>query len=184
MMTCLIGLNHFLTKYMLGGFDTPSSFVEHLSNTRWKKTITHSPMNFFKTLAMVGLVGVGMVAIGLCTDSHGCFQPGGGGTVHIPPDGILSNQPTQLKITFSVWGAGSGRLDHRYTDVICLYRINESGDYHRISGVVIKADDKHMEMKFTIPPLDLKRGDTVDYQFEMLFDGHANSRPGGILKIK
>ena len=113
----------------------------------------------------------------------GCYRPGGGGTVHLPPDGILSNQPTELKITFSVWGAGSGRLDHRYTDVSCVYRVNESGDYHRLSGVVIRADDKHMEMKFTIPPLDLKTGDKLGYQFEMLFDGHKNSRAGGTLKI-
>lgn len=114
----------------------------------------------------------------------GCYQPGGGGTVHLPPESFSSNQPTELKITFSVWGAGSGRLDRRYTDVTCLYRINESGDFHRLTGTVVSANEKDMEMKFTIPPLDIKEGERVDYQFEMLFDGHRNTREGGTLIVK
>lgn len=114
----------------------------------------------------------------------GCYRPGGGGTVHIHPDEILSNQPTELKISFSVWGAGSGRLDRRYTDVACIYRINESGDPHRLTGSVISADHENMEMKFLIPPLDLKLDDSVEYAFEMLFDGHKNTRTGGTLKVK
>jgi len=120
------------------------------------------------------------IFIGLFT---GCYRPGGGGTGHHPPDGISSNQPTELKLTFSVWGAGSGRLDKRYTDVICFYRINESGEYRRLTGSVVSADDKNMEMRFTIPPLNLNEGDTVDYYFEMLFDGHTNTRPGGNLQM-
>jgi len=120
------------------------------------------------------------IFIGLFT---GCYRPGGGGTGHHPPDGISSNQPTELKLTFSVWGAGSGRLDKRYTDVICFYRINESGEYRRLTGSVVSADDKNMEMRFIIPPLNLNEGDTVDYYFEMLFDGHKNTRPGGNLQM-
>ena len=113
----------------------------------------------------------------------GCYRPGGGGTGHNPPDGISNNQPTELKLTFSVWGAGSGRLDQRYTDVFCFYRIGESGAYIRLSGSVVSADDKNMEMRFIIPPLNLHEGDTVDYYFEMLFDGHKNTRHGGKLQM-
>lgn len=112
----------------------------------------------------------------------GCYRPGGGGTTHNPPTEIVIGQPTELKVTFAVWGAGSGRLDHRYTDVVCNYRINESGDLIHLKGSVVSADDKNMEMKFTIPPLDLKTGDRIDYDFEMLFDGYKNTRPGGTLK--
>ena len=113
----------------------------------------------------------------------GC-APSGGGTVHTPPDEIVSNQPTELKITFSVWGPRSGRLDHRYTDVTCIYWVHKSGVYHRLNGSVVSADDENMEMKFVIPPLDLKVGDSVGYTFEMLFGGHKNTRPGGTLKVK
>ena len=114
----------------------------------------------------------------------GCYRPGGGGTAHHPPDGISNNQPTELKLTFSVWGAGSGSLDKRYTKVICLYRINESGNHKRLTGTVVSADEKHMEMRFIIPPLKLNEGDTVDYYFEMLFDGHKNTRQGEKLRRK
>ena len=114
----------------------------------------------------------------------GCFQPGGGHTRHLPPDNILSNQSTELKITFSVWGSGSGRLDDRYTNVTCLYQINASGKFDCLTGKVVSADGKNMEMKFIIPPLHLQTGDTVNYNFEMLFDGHKNTRKGGILSLK
>jgi len=114
----------------------------------------------------------------------GCYRPGGGGTAHHPPDGISSNRPTELKLSFSVWGAGSGNLAKRYTEVICLYRINDSGDYERLTGSVVSADEKHMEMRFIIPPLNLNEGDTVDYYFEMLFDGHKNTRQGEKLRKK
>jgi len=59
--------------------------------------------------------------------------------------------------------------------------VNDSGEEHRIDGVVVTADEKRMAMKFTIPPLELKNGDNVTYNFEMLFDGHANKRKGGTL---
>jgi len=114
----------------------------------------------------------------------GCYRPGGGGTTHHPPEEIRSGQPTDLKLTFTVWGAGTGRLDRRYTDVVCIYQINQTGSEHRVRGRVIAADDKNMEMQFTIPPLDLKTGDSVLYRFEMLFDGHANSRGTEFLKVK
>lgn len=109
--------------------------------------------------------------------------PGGGGTVHIPPDGISSEVATPLTISFSTWGAGSGRLDQRYTGVVCWYRINE-GPENKLEGLVLSADESHMEMKFVIPPLDLKPGDQVSYRFEMLFDGHRNARDGGTLQAK
>ncbi len=92
----------------------------------------------------------------------GCYRPGGGGTVHNPPDGIVSNHPTDLAVAFSVWGAGSGRLDRRYTDVVCQYQINDS-ELHRLPGTVENASESAMRMKFVIPPLDLKEGDKVIY---------------------
>jgi len=116
----------------------------------------------------------------------GCFGPGAGGTYHLAPEKIVSGQPTQLKLEFVAWGAGSSgrRLDDRYTEVVCLYHLNDSNDIYRLSGRVISVDQKRMEMQFTIPPLDLQKGDTVNYRFEMLFDGHKNTREGGALRVK
>ncbi|HET6408525.1 MAG TPA: hypothetical protein VFG14_11640, partial [Chthoniobacteraceae bacterium] len=57
----------------------------------------------------------------------GCYRPGGGGTTHHPPEEFRSGQPTDLKLTFAVWGAGSGRLDRRYTNVVCIYQISPTG---------------------------------------------------------
>lgn len=113
----------------------------------------------------------------------GCYQPGGGGTTHIPPKKIESNQATELSLTFTVWGAGSGRLDHRYTDVFCFYRVNGC-EFIRLAGSVVGSDDQDMVMKFVIPALDLKAGDVVEYRFEMLFDGQKNVRHGGTLRAE
>jgi hypothetical protein len=116
----------------------------------------------------------------LVTLLTGC--PGGGGTVHIPPPIIVSDSFTELKVTFSVWGAGSGKLNKRYTNVVCIYHIVGVNEEHRITGKVVSADDKHMEMVFILPPLNLNTEDAVTYHFEMLFDGHENVRSGGTLK--
>ena len=125
-----------------------------------------------------------LLLILLLAISGGCYRPGGGGTTHHPPGEIRSGQSTDLKLTFGVWGAGTGRLDRRYTDVVCIYQINPTGPEHRVRGKVVTADDKNMEMLFTIPPLDLKSGDSVQYRFEMLFDGYQNSRATEILNVK
>jgi hypothetical protein len=119
----------------------------------------------------------------VCTLLGGCLA-GGGGLTHLPPDHFSSGQPTELKLAFSVWGAGSGRLDRRYTDVICLYQVNDSGALQRLNGTVVSADEKRMAMKFILPALDLKKGDEVIYHFEMLFDGQKNTRAGGRLKVQ
>ena len=79
--------------------------------------------------------------------------------------------------------AGAGRLDQRYTDVFCFYRIGESGDYARLAGTVVSAGNKNMEMRFIIPPLNFIEIDTVDYYFQMPFDGHKNTRHGGNLQL-
>lgn len=120
----------------------------------------------------------------LLTFLAGCVRPGGGGTIHHPPAEIRRDEPTDLRLTFSVWGAGSGGLDRRYTKVVCLYQVNETGPEHRVRGTVLTADDKNMEMQFTIPPLDVKSGDRVAYRFEMLFDGHLNSRDRVIVPVR
>lgn len=114
--------------------------------------------------------------------ASGCFQPGGGSTEHIPPAYIAANQPTELTIRFNVWGSGSGRLDTRYTQVACIYAINGANEQTLAKSETLFVDDKHMTLRFTIPPLNLKPEDSVSYHFKMRFDGHENINPTQILK--
>ena len=110
--------------------------------------------------------------------AHKLLSPRGGGTGHIPPEGIINNQATELRLTFHVWGAGEGRLDKRFTKVACNYRTSTEQVFTRISGRIVHADDETMEMVFVIPPLDLATDDRLHYNFEMMFDGHKNRREG------
>ena len=122
------------------------------------------------------------ITVGLLS---GCYVAGGGGTTHVPPDEISANQPTELKITFSVWGGlETSTLDKRYTDVTCYYMTPKMLRYKGIAGEVVSADDEEMEMRFIIPPLDLREGETVKYFFEMLFNGTKNTNTTQTLIVK
>ena len=116
-----------------------------------------------------------------------CYNdiPWAGGSVHVPPDGISANQPTELEITFSVWGREiTSNLDKHFTDVTCYYMTPEMLRYEGITGEVVRVDNKEMEMRFIIPPLDLRKGETVKYYFEMLFDGTKNTDSTITLVVK
>lgn len=104
-----------------------------------------------------------------------CMRPGGGGSQHLPPPGLLEGQATPLSLAFSVWGAGTGRLDRRFTDVRLHYRVGGSAPFAAIGGTVEQADDTRMRMRFELPPVGVV-GDTVQYYFDYLLDGHRNTR--------
>ena len=107
----------------------------------------------------------------------GCFQPGGGGSAHHPPPQIISGEPTTLKLTFSAWGAGSGNLSKRYTQIRCHYRQSGESQFQTVAAKVISSDDKQMEVQFVIPPQVLfGESSTLEYYFDFLFDGHPNTR--------
>src|SRR5215470_20294032 len=65
---------------------------------------------------------------------------GGGGSVHNPPDQIIAGEATKLKLTFSVWGAGSGDLSRRYTEVVCHYRKTGEQQFHDVPALLISSD--------------------------------------------
>jgi hypothetical protein len=109
---------------------------------------------------------------------------GGGGSVHNPPDHIVAGQPTTLKLSFSVWGAGSGDLAKRYTKILCHYRKVGEAQFQSVSARIISSDEKRMVVEFVVPPQQLSTpSESLEYYFDCLFDGHANSRPHEIVQI-
>jgi len=109
---------------------------------------------------------------------------GGGGSVHNPPDQIIAGEATKLKLTFSVWGAGSGDLSRRYTEVVCHYRKTGEQQFHDVPALLISSDQKHMVAEFVIPPQQTSADSTsLEYYFDFLFDGHPNKRPHEIVQI-
>ena len=101
---------------------------------------------------------------------------GGGGSVHVPPESIHAGKPTTLTVSFTVWGAGFGRLSRRYTDIRCHYRIVGSTSYSDIPMVPVSETSKRLEVQGVIPPLPAKAGDQLEYYFDEKFDGVYNKR--------
>ncbi|MBI5385302.1 MAG: hypothetical protein HZA90_11530 [Verrucomicrobia bacterium] len=106
----------------------------------------------------------------------GCFRPGGGHAGHTPPERIVAGEPTILKMEFSVWGAGSGDLSKRYTQIVCHYRQTGQRDFQTAHARVLSSNRERMQTEFTIPPQTLlEAAGTLEYYFEFLFDGHRNA---------
>jgi hypothetical protein len=109
---------------------------------------------------------------------------GGGGSVHNPPDHIVAGQPTTLKLSFSVWGAGSGDLAKRYTKILCHYRKSDEAHFQSVSARIVSSDQKRMAVEFVVPPQELSATSaSLEYYFDFLFDGHPNSRPHEAVQI-
>ena len=111
------------------------------------------------------------------------FEIGGGGSVHIPPDRILQGQHTPLHLELSVWGEGSGTMSKRWKEVKCHYRAAGTEAYVTLNMTAQSEDKKKILFTCTIPPQDAV-GSTVEYYFDMLFDGHYNKREGGQIRIE
>ena len=127
------------------------------------------------------IVGILLIVGLICS----CAVAGGGGFTYERPDGMLANQATELKATFSSWGDTRGStLDKRITDATCYYMTPEMLRYKGIVGKVMSADDKEMKMRFVIPPLDLQKVETVKYFFEFMFDGSRNTTATDTMVVK
>src|ERR1019366_5434021 len=101
---------------------------------------------------------------------------GGGGSVHIPPKSIHIGQPTTLTMELSVWGAGSGKLSKRYTDIQCHYRIAGSENFFALPMTPTTETADHLTVECVIPSLPAKLGDKLEYYIDEEFDGVYNKR--------
>ncbi len=111
------------------------------------------------------------------------LEIGGGGSTHIPPERISLGEPTTLKLELSVWGEGSGAMSKRWKDVRCHYRIVGAETYASLDMVIHEAKKDTIVFACTVPPQQ-NPGSTLEYYFDMMFDGHYNKREGGLVKIE
>jgi hypothetical protein len=101
---------------------------------------------------------------------------GGGGSVHTPPGSIAFSQLTPLRLELSVWGAGSGRMSKRYTEIRCHYKAEKGTAFVTLEGKVESEAKGRMFVVFDLPAFDTPDGTYVEYYFDMKLDGHYNKR--------
>ena len=101
---------------------------------------------------------------------------GGGGSVNVPPDAIAYGHTTSLRLELSVWGAGSGKITNRYTEVRCHYKPEKATTFTSIEGRIETESKDRMFMIFDLPPYSAADGAYVEYYFDMKLDGHHNKR--------
>jgi hypothetical protein len=101
---------------------------------------------------------------------------GGGGSTHIPPKTILIGQPTILILELNAWGAGSGKLSKRYTDIQCHYRVGRDDKFIAIPMSPTAENSTLLTVQCILPPLTAKPGDKLEYYIDMKFDGVYNKR--------
>lgn len=101
---------------------------------------------------------------------------GGGGSLSVPPADIPYAHPTTLQLELSVWGAGSGKMSRRYTNIRCHYKAENAPAFTPIEGQVVSESQKRLTLQFDLPPFTSTDGAYVEYYFDMSFDGHYNKR--------
>jgi len=104
----------------------------------------------------------------------GC--PGGGGSLHHPPKYIKANCSTVLEMELTVWGAGRGKLNKRYTDITLHYRVSGQEKFTSVSMIETSVTKKRLIVQATLPPFNVKGDAFVEYYIDFLFDGHYNKR--------
>jgi hypothetical protein len=113
---------------------------------------------------------------GLCATLFMSSCAGGGGSVHIPPKSIRVGQPTTLTMELTSWGAGSGKLSKRYTEIQCHFRIAGTEDYSVVRMTPIAETSERLTVQCSIPPMTAKPGDKLEYYIDHEFDGVYNKR--------
>ena len=101
---------------------------------------------------------------------------GGGGSTHIPPKTILIGHPTILILELNAWGAGSGKLSKRYTDIQCRYRVGGEEKFTTIPMSPTVENSTVLTVQCILPPLTAKPGEKLEYYIDMKFDGVYNKR--------
>jgi hypothetical protein len=103
-------------------------------------------------------------------------SPGGGGSANVPPDSIAYGQPMPLRLELSVWGAGSGKVSERYSDIRCHYKTEKASEFTPLQGRFESEATDRMFVVFELPPFSAADGAHVEYYFDMKLDGHYNKR--------
>ncbi len=109
---------------------------------------------------------------------------GGGGSKHIPPKTILIGQPTRLIMELNAWGAGSGKLSKRYTDIQCHYRVGGDDKFISIPMSPTAENSTLLTVQCILPPLSAKPGEKLEYYIDMKFDGVYSKRTESPVSFK
>lgn len=120
----------------------------------------------------------------ICSLLPGIGCAGGGGSQHLPPATITRGEVTPIRLELSVWGAGSGAMSSRYTDVTCVYKTEAAPTPSRLLGIVEQEAEDRMVVLFRLPAFNLEDGSFVEYFFEMKFDGVPNRRDGARIPLR
>ena len=104
---------------------------------------------------------------------------GGGGSVHHPPEYIETGKPTKLELELSVWGEGNQDVTKRYKEVACHFRIVGKDGFIWMPMMVsenMKGEGKAIYECY-LPAFSEKDSNSVEYYFDMYFDGIYNKDP-------
>jgi hypothetical protein len=118
---------------------------------------------------------LGMLALAGCV--------GGGGSVHQAPSSIAAGRPTPLTLELTAWGAGWGRLSHRYRQLECRYRTARDSTTHRVAMTPVREERQRFIAQCVLPPL-VRHDSLVTYWFTFAFDGQPNRRPAETVPIR
>lgn len=103
--------------------------------------------------------------------------PGGGGTTHTPPTSTSFGKPTPISIKVSTWRAGSGKVEDRWKNVNCVYRLKGEANW-RVLPLHSSEQLRDDGLVFTgeIPAYESAAGEGIEYYVTYSFDGKTSSR--------
>jgi hypothetical protein len=104
--------------------------------------------------------------------STGCYS--GGSSKHVPPDAVYYDEETVLTFEVVVIGDVGKGVDKRYTDEKAFFRMKGEKAYRLAKTSREVLSDTTMHILVTIPPIDERSGDVLEYYCEVTFDGHLN----------
>lgn len=114
----------------------------------------------------------------------GCGNFSGGGSIHIPPNTIVADVQSSLKLELIATGTLSGPLDTRYTKLICHYTFDDGSQSETVMGTPKNVTNKRMDVEFLLPPIEASHGYKLKYWFTFDFDDVPNRRDGGLVPIE
>ena len=128
----------------------------------------------------VGWLFVGIVALNVT----GCtVNSSGGGSTHLVPTVAKTGEPIKLTVNFVATGQRAGNLAERYTNLRCLFMVNDSKQSSEVLGTVVSSTADPMNVDFELSTDGCFVNDAIAYRFEFDFDGRVNTRPGGIVVL-
>ena len=104
-----------------------------------------------------------------------CFEPGGGGTTHVPPKVIVKGSPTPLTLEVTAVNV-HGLMSKRITRITCHYRQKGASSFTALPMAVTDVDERTLIARVSLPPFSNVEGDSVEYYFDFYSEGKYDQR--------